>query len=94
TVIAWRGVPILPCDKIPISEGGLSSILVMRTGADKQGVVGLRRTGLPDAWWRTLPLHRVLAVLDAEALGDLLTELAVDHWPAAAVMASRAGVRE
>ncbi|MBD3136701.1 hypothetical protein [Microbispora bryophytorum] len=43
------------------------------------------RPGLPDAWWRTLPLHRVLAVLDAEALGDLLTELAVDHWPAAAV---------
>ncbi|GLX08527.1 hypothetical protein [Microbispora sp. NBRC 16548] len=43
------------------------------------------RPGLPDAWWRTLPLHRVLAVLDAEALGDLLTELALDHWPAAAV---------
>lgn len=43
------------------------------------------RPGLPDAWWRTLPLHRVLAVLDAEALGDLLTGLALDHWPAAAV---------
>ncbi|MGI5154636.1 hypothetical protein [Microbispora sp. CA-102843] len=43
------------------------------------------RAGLPDAWWRTLPLHRVLAVLGAEALGDLLTELALDHWPAAAV---------
>ncbi|MEU6413684.1 hypothetical protein [Microbispora sp. NPDC046933] len=43
------------------------------------------RPGLPDAWWRTLPLHRVLAVLDAEALGDLLTELALGHWPAAAV---------
>ncbi|GGO27970.1 hypothetical protein GCM10010116_56070 [Microbispora rosea subsp. aerata] len=43
------------------------------------------RPDLPDAWWRTLPLHRVLAVLDAEALGDLLTELALDHWPAAAV---------
>ncbi|WP_169948732.1 hypothetical protein [Microbispora sp. H11081] len=41
--------------------------------------------GLPGAWWRTLPLHRVLAVLDAEALGDLLTGLALDHWPAAAV---------
>ncbi|GAB3135214.1 hypothetical protein GCM10027161_14210 [Microbispora hainanensis] len=43
------------------------------------------RPGLPDAWWRTLPLHRVLAVLDAEALGDLLTGLALDHWTAAAV---------
>lgn len=43
------------------------------------------RPGLPDAWWRTLPMYRVLAVLDAEELGELLTELALDHWPAAAV---------
>ncbi|MEW9529203.1 hypothetical protein [Microbispora sp. NPDC049125] len=41
--------------------------------------------GLPDAWWRSLPLHRVLAVIDAEALGELLTDLALSHWPAAAV---------
>ncbi|MGH3713760.1 MAG: family 2B encapsulin nanocompartment shell protein [Micromonosporaceae bacterium] len=47
-VITWRGVPILPCDKIPITEYGTSSILVMRTGADDSGVVGLRQTGLPD----------------------------------------------
>ncbi|WP_231647105.1 family 2B encapsulin nanocompartment shell protein [Planomonospora sphaerica] len=45
-VMAWRGVPILPCDKIPISAAGLTSIMVLRTGAEKQGVVGLRRTGL------------------------------------------------
>lgn len=43
------------------------------------------RPGLPDAWWRSLPLHRVLAVADAEALGELLTDLALEHWPAAAV---------
>ncbi|GAA3210026.1 family 2B encapsulin nanocompartment shell protein [Dactylosporangium siamense] len=47
-VQSWRGVPLLPCDKIPISEHGTSSILVLRTGADDQGVIGLRRTGIPD----------------------------------------------
>ncbi|TMR98743.1 family 2B encapsulin nanocompartment shell protein [Nonomuraea basaltis] len=44
---AWRGVPILPCDKIPVSRAGTSSILVMRTGEADQGVVGLRQTGVP-----------------------------------------------
>jgi len=45
---AWRGVPILPSDKIPISETRTSSILAMRIGKDHQGVIGLHRTGLPD----------------------------------------------
>lgn len=40
---------------------------------------------LPEAWWRSLPIGRVLAVLNAEALGELLTDLAMEHWPAAAV---------
>ncbi|MFI6082816.1 family 2B encapsulin nanocompartment shell protein [Streptomyces sp. NPDC051217] len=47
-VPAWRGVPILPCGKIPITREKTSSILVMRTGEDNQGVIGLRQTGLPD----------------------------------------------
>jgi hypothetical protein len=45
---AWRGVPIFPCSKIPISKTGTSSILVMRTGVDDQGVIGLHQTGIPD----------------------------------------------
>lgn len=49
-VPAWRGVPILPCNKIPVSEDGTSSILAMRIGEDNQGVVGLRQTGLPDEY--------------------------------------------
>ncbi|MEV0163075.1 family 2B encapsulin nanocompartment shell protein [Nonomuraea fuscirosea] len=44
---AWRGVPILPCDKIPISRDGTTSILVLRTGEEDQGVVGLHRGGVP-----------------------------------------------
>ncbi|WP_433549032.1 family 2B encapsulin nanocompartment shell protein [Streptomyces sp. CA-294286] len=47
-VRAWRGVPILPCDKIPIAADNTSSILIVRTGEDNQGVIGLRQTGLPD----------------------------------------------
>jgi CRP-like cAMP-binding protein len=47
-VAAWRNTPILPCNKIPISDGRTSTILAMRTGEDDQGVVGLFQTGLPD----------------------------------------------
>lgn len=46
----WRGVPLLPCNKIPISATGTSSILVMRTGEDDQGVVGLHQTKIPDEY--------------------------------------------
>ncbi|WP_392895072.1 family 2B encapsulin nanocompartment shell protein [Streptomyces sp. LN699] len=49
-VPAWRGVPILPCSKIPISKENTTSILVMRTGEDKQGVIGLHQTGLPEEY--------------------------------------------
>jgi hypothetical protein len=45
---AWRGVPIHPCDKIPITPTGTSSILALRTGTDDQGVIGLHRTGIPN----------------------------------------------
>jgi CRP-like cAMP-binding protein len=45
---AWRGVPILPCDKIPISDAGTSTMLAMRVGEDKEGVVGLLQAGIPD----------------------------------------------
>jgi hypothetical protein len=45
---AWRGVPVLPTDRIPISEHGTTSILAMRVGEDDSGVVGLRPAELPD----------------------------------------------
>jgi CRP-like cAMP-binding protein len=49
-VPAWRGVPLFPCSKIPVAEGQTSKILLMRTGADNQGVIGLRQTGIPDEY--------------------------------------------
>ena len=47
---SWPGAasPSLPCDKIPITEERTTSIIVMRTGMEDQGVIGLRRTGIPD----------------------------------------------
>jgi CRP-like cAMP-binding protein len=47
---SWRGVPILPCNKIPITEARTSSIIAMRTGEDDQGVIGLFQTGIPDEY--------------------------------------------
>lgn len=49
-VPAWRGVPILPCNKIGVSETRTSSILLMRTGEERQGVVGLHQVGVPDEY--------------------------------------------
>lgn len=48
TVRSWRGVPIFPCDKIPITPASTTSILVLRTGLEDQGVIGLHQTGIPD----------------------------------------------
>jgi CRP-like cAMP-binding protein len=47
---AWRGVPIYPCGKIPVSDTHTSSIVALRTGEDNQGVVGLHQTGIPDEY--------------------------------------------
>ncbi|HJP76174.1 MAG TPA: family 2B encapsulin nanocompartment shell protein [Pseudonocardiaceae bacterium] len=47
-MMAWRGVPILPSDKLPITEQNTTSIIAMRTGEDDQGVIGLQHTGIPD----------------------------------------------
>lgn len=49
-VRAWRGVPLLPSNKIPITDTRTSSILVMRTGEEDEGVVGLHQTGIPDEY--------------------------------------------
>ena len=49
-VPAWRGVPLFPCNKIPVSDTNHSSILLMRTGEEKQGVIGLHQTGIPDEY--------------------------------------------
>jgi hypothetical protein len=49
-VPAWRGVPVFPCNKLPMSPHRTTSIMLMRTGEANQGVVGLHQTGLPDEY--------------------------------------------
>jgi hypothetical protein len=47
---SWRGVPVLPCSKIPISDTRTTSIMAMRVGEQNQGVIGLHQTGIPDEY--------------------------------------------
>ena len=43
--ITWRGIPIIPSDKIPV-EDGKTKFILLRTGEERQGVVGLYQPGL------------------------------------------------
>jgi hypothetical protein len=44
--LTWRGLPLVPCEKLAI-KGEKTSILLIRTGEKKQGVIGLFQPGLP-----------------------------------------------
>ncbi len=44
--VTWRGVPLVPSDKIAVADGK-SKILLLRVGDKRQGVVGLFQPGLP-----------------------------------------------
>lgn len=43
--LTWRGLPLIPCDKVGIS-GNKTNILLLRTGEKRQGVVGLYQPSL------------------------------------------------
>jgi hypothetical protein len=45
--MTWRGLPIIPSDKVPVSDNK-TKILLMRIGEKRQGVVGLLQPGLPN----------------------------------------------
>jgi Arc/MetJ-type ribon-helix-helix transcriptional regulator len=44
--VTWRGVPLVPTDKLPV-KAEKTTILLIRTGEKKQGVIGLFQPGLP-----------------------------------------------
>lgn len=44
--ITWRGIPLIPSDKVPIDENGKTKILLLRVGEKRQGVIGLYQPGL------------------------------------------------
>ncbi|MEU9703869.1 family 2B encapsulin nanocompartment shell protein [Streptomyces sp. NPDC047981] len=88
-VLAWRGVPILPCDKIPISAENASSILAMRLGEDNQGVVGLRQTGLPEEYEPGLSV-RFMGISEQAIMSYLVTA----YYSAAILVPNALGVLE
>jgi hypothetical protein len=66
--VAWRGVPLLPSDKLPIVKAGAAgvspsqahettSILLLRVGEQEQGVVGLHQEGLGDEHLQSLAVR-------------------------------------
>ena len=44
--LTWRGLPLIPSDKVPVVNGK-TKIILLRTGESRQGVVGLYQPGLP-----------------------------------------------
>ena len=88
-VPSWRGVPLFPCSKIPITEGQTSSVLLMRTGEDAQGVVGLRQTGLPDEYEPGLNVR--FMSIDAKGI---ISYLVSAYYSAAVLVPDALGVLE
>ncbi|MDC0719045.1 family 2B encapsulin nanocompartment shell protein [Nannocystis bainbridge] len=88
-VAGWRGVPILPCDKIPISATQTSSILAMRVGQDNQGVIGLYRSGLPDEREPGLSVRRMDT--NEKAVGRYLVST---YYSAAVLIPDALGILE
>lgn len=86
---AWRGVPILPCNKIPISDAGTSSILVLRTGEENEGVIGLYQTGLPDEYQPGLNVRKMS--IDDKAVANYLVST---YYSAAVLVPDALGVLE
>jgi hypothetical protein len=89
TVPAWRGVPILPCNKIPITKTHTSSILVMRTGEEHEGVIGLHQTGIPDEYQPSLNVR--FMGIDEEAI---ISYLVSAYYSAAVLVPDALGILE
>ena len=45
--LTWRGLPLVPSDKLAVDAAGKTNILLLRTGEKRQGVIGLFQPGLP-----------------------------------------------
>ncbi|MFD4588252.1 family 2B encapsulin nanocompartment shell protein [Streptomyces sp. NPDC087659] len=86
---AWRGVPIFPCNKIPISDARTTSIICMRTGEEDQGVVGLHQTGIPDEIEPSLSVR--FMGIDEQAI---ISYLVTAYYSAAVLVPDALGVLE
>lgn len=78
--LTWRGVPIVPCDKLlvegqrrPATQGGTTSILLMRVGEAAHGVVGLHQPGIPGERQPSLSVR--LMGINPKAIAEYLVTL-------------------
>ncbi|MET7612651.1 family 2B encapsulin nanocompartment shell protein [Streptomyces seoulensis] len=85
----WRGVPIYPCNKIPVSEARTTSIIALRTGEAEQGVIGLRQSGLPDEIEPSLSV-RFMGINEQAVINYLVTA----YYSAAVLVPDALGVLE
>jgi CRP-like cAMP-binding protein len=85
----WRGVPIYPCNKIPVSEARTTSIIAMRTGEADQGVIGLRQSGIPDEIEPSLSV-RFMGINEQAIINYLVTA----YYSAAVLVPDALGVLE
>jgi hypothetical protein len=88
-VPAWRGVPIFPCNKIPISNARTTSIICMRTGEAEQGVIGLQQAGIPDEIEPSLSVR--FMGIDEQAI---ISYLVTAYYSAAILVPDALGVLE
>ena len=44
--LTWRGLPLVPTNKLELTGKGSTSILLLRVGESEQGVVGLQKSGV------------------------------------------------
>ncbi|MFD7904684.1 family 2B encapsulin nanocompartment shell protein [Kitasatospora sp. NPDC057904] len=88
-VTSWRGVPVFPCNKIPIIGGHTSSIIAMRVGEDNQGVIGLNQTGIPDEYQPGLSVR--FMGIDEKAI---ISYLVSAYYSAAVLVPDAIGVLE
>ena len=76
--VTWRGVPVVPCDKLPVQGGngqgaGRTSLLLMRVGEEEQGVVGLHQPGVPGEQSPSLSVRPM--GIDRKAIASYLVSL-------------------
>ncbi|MET7476100.1 family 2B encapsulin nanocompartment shell protein [Streptomyces sp. NPDC005648] len=86
---AWRGVPIFPCNKIPVSDRHTSSIIALRTGEGDQGVIGLYQTGIPEEYQPGLNV-RFMGIDRAAIISYLVTA----YYSMAILVPDAAGILE
>src|ERR1700678_160571 len=93
--LTWRGLPLVPSDKVPIVDGK-TKVLLLRVGESRQGVIGLYQPGLPGERGMGLSVRSMgisrnaiasylislycsLAILTHDALG-VLDDVEVDKY--------------